>query len=64
MIMKKKDLANFIHILNIIPVIIEGEKGSSKSLSVEITWGIISNEREGKEIDKQPYRRCFRHRNY
>ena len=59
--MQKKDLANLIHILNKIPAIIEGEIGSSKSLSAEITWGIISKEREGNEIDKQPYRRCFRH---
>ena len=49
--MKKKGLTNFIHILSKIPVIIEGETDSSKSLSAEITCEIISNEREENEIN-------------
>ena len=40
------------------PAIIEGETGSSKSLSAEITCGIISNEREENEINKYPYIKC------
>ena len=53
--MQNKGLTNYIHILNKIQVIIEGETGSYKSLNVEIIGDIISHEKEESEINKQPY---------
>ena len=50
--MQNKSLTNYIHILNKIQVIIEGEIGSSISLSVEIICDIISHERKENEINK------------